>query len=142
MSSLIRQKLFSAIDALPSVAVPKTGSFALFLPANELHELGLLYLTYVLKERGEHVYYLGQSLPKEYLEDLLNHKHVTHLISAFTTNPDVEQLDDYLVELDEMAEGNGVKVLLTGYQFSQFEPKSVYRNIEIHESLKGLSASI
>jgi hypothetical protein len=46
------------------------------------------------------------------------------------------------VELDEMAEGNGVKVLLTGYQFSQFEPKSVYRNIEIHESLKGLSASI
>jgi len=142
MSSLIRQKLFSAIDSLPSVSVPKSGSYALFLPANELHELGLLYLTYVLKERGEHVYYLGQSLPKEYLEDLLNYKNVTHVISAFTTNPDVEQLDDYLVELDDMVEGKDVQVLLTGYLFSQFQPKSDYRNIEIFQSLKDLSASI
>jgi len=76
------------------------------------------------------------------LEDLLNYKNVTHLISAFTTNPDVEQLDDYLVELDDMVEGKDVQVLLTGYLFSQFQPKSDYRNIEIFQSLKDLSASI
>ena len=99
MSSLIRQKLFSAIDGLESPPKPKKGTYALFLPTNELHELGLLYLTYVLKERGEHVFYLGQSLPKEYLADLLNHQPVTHLISAFTTHPDVEQLEDYLTHL-------------------------------------------
>ncbi|MGB0194447.1 MAG: MerR family transcriptional regulator, partial [Schleiferiaceae bacterium] len=110
MSSLIRQKLFSAIDGLKSPANPKNGSYALFLPANELHELGLLYLTYVLKERGEHVFYLGQSLPKEYLEDLLNHQPITHLISAFTTHPDVEQMEDYLSELDLMVDRNSVKV--------------------------------
>jgi DNA-binding transcriptional MerR regulator len=142
MSSLIRQKLFSAIDSLESPAVPKHGTYALFLPTNELHELGLLYLTYVLKERGEHVFYLGQSLPKEYLQDLLNHQPVTHLISAFTTHPDVEQMEDYLTELDDMVELNSVKVHLTGYQFQQFHTELNWKNIQIHQSLKDLSAAV
>jgi len=41
-----------------------------------------------------------------------------------------------------MVEGKDVQVLLTGYLFSQFQPKSDYRNIEIFQSLKDLSASI
>jgi len=142
MSSLIRQKLFSAIDGLKSPANPKSGSYALFLPANELHELGLLYLTYVLKERGDHVFYLGQSLPKEYLEDLLSHQSITHLISAFTTHPDVEQMEDYLAELDQMVDRNSVKVHLTGHQFQQFDIKPRWKNIQIHQSLKDLSVSV
>jgi len=142
MSSLIRQKLFSAIDSLESPAIPKSGTYALFLPTNELHELGLLYLTYELKERGEHVFYLGQSLPKEYLQDLLNHQPVTHLISAFTTHPDVEQMEDYLTELDDMVEANSVKVHLTGYQFQQFHTEMSWKNIQIHQSLKDLSAAV
>lgn len=142
MSSLIRQKLFSAIDGLESPSKPKNGTYALFLPTNELHELGLLYLTYVLKERGEHVFYLGQSLPKEYLADLLNHQPVTHLISAFTTHPDVEQLEDYLTELDDMVDENSVKVHLTGYQFQQFNLNPRWKNIRIHESLRDLSESV
>jgi len=142
MSSLIRQKLFSAIDSLESPAIPNSGTYALFLPTNELHELGLLYLTYVLKERGEHVFYLGQSLPKEYLQDLLNHQPVTHLISAFTTHPDVEQMADYLTELDDMVEANSVKVHLTGYQFQQFHTEMSWKNIQIHQSLKDLSAAV
>lgn len=142
MSSLIRQKLFSAIDSLESPAIPNSGTYALFLPTNELHELGLLYLTYVLKERGEHVFYLGQSLPKEYLQDLLNHQPVTHLISAFTTHPDVEQMEDYLTELDDMVEENSVKVHLTGYQFQQFHTEMSWKNIQIHQSLKDLSAAV
>jgi DNA-binding transcriptional MerR regulator len=142
MSSLIRQKLFSAIDSLESPAIPNSGTYALFLPTNELHELGLLYLTYVLKERGEHVFYLGQSLPKEYLQDLLNHQPVTHLISAFTTHPDVEQMEDYLTELDDMVEANSVKVHLTGYQFQQFHTEMSWKNIQIHQSLKDLSAAV
>ena len=142
MSSLIRQKLFSAIDSLESPAIPNSGTYALFLPTNELHELGLLYLTYVLKERGEHVFYLGQSLPKEYLKDLLNNQPVTHLISAFTTHPDVEQMEDYLTELDDMVEANSVKVHLTGYQFQQFHTEMSWKNIQIHQSLKDLSAAV
>ena len=142
MSSLIRQKLFSAIDGLKSSAKPKSGSYALFLPANELHELGLLYLTYVLKERGEHVFYLGQSLPKEYLTDLLDKQDIDALVSVFTTHPDSEYLPEYLNNLAEIIGDRNIKVHLTGYQFASAQIKSLPDKLLIHNTLRELSDNI
>ena len=140
MSSMIRQKLYSALNELDAVDNGKT--FALFLPANELHEIGLLYLAYVLKERGERVIYLGQSLPKEYLTDLLDNQKVDALISVFTTNPDVEYLPEYLRDLDDLIHNRGIQVHLTGYQFNNFSENIFGDNIHIHSTLKDLTAHI
>jgi DNA-binding transcriptional MerR regulator len=140
MSSMIRQKLYSALDELSVGDSEKT--FALFLPANELHEIGLLYLAYVLKERGERVIYLGQSLPKEYLTDLLDNQKVDALISVFTTNPDVEYLPEYLRDLDDLIHDRGVEVHLTGYQFNDFSENKFGGNIHIYNTLKDLTAHI
>ena len=140
MSSMIRQKLYSALDELSVGDSEKT--FALFLPANELHEIGLLYLAYVLKERGERVIYLGQSLPKEYLTDLLDNQKVDALISVFTTNPDVEYLPEYLRDLDDLIHDRGVEVHLTGYQFNDFSENKFGGNIHIYNTLKDFTAHI
>ena len=140
MSSMIRQKLYSALDALKAGDSGKT--FALFLPANELHEIGLLYLAYVLKERGDKVFYLGQSLPKEYLTDLLDNQKVDALISVFTTNPDVEYLPEYMRDLDDLIHDRGVEVHLTGYQFNDFSENKFGGNIHIYNTLKDLTAHI
>jgi methanogenic corrinoid protein MtbC1 len=140
MSSMIRQKLYSALDELEVGESKKT--FALFLPANELHEIGLLYLAYVLKERGERVIYLGQSLPKEYLTDLLDNQKVDALISVFTTNPDVEYLPEYLRDLDDLIHDRGIQVHLTGYQFNDFSENIFGDNIHIYSTLKDLTAHI
>jgi DNA-binding transcriptional MerR regulator len=140
MSSMIRQKLYSALDELSVGDSEKT--FALFLPANELHEIGLLYLAYVLKERGERVIYLGQSLPKEYLTDLLDNQKEDALISVFTTNPDVEYLPEYLRDLDDLIHDRGVEVHLTGYQFNDFSENKFGGNIHIYNTLKDLTAHI
>jgi len=140
MSSMIRQKLYSALNELKAGDSGKT--FALFLPANELHEIGLLYLAYVLKERGERVIYLGQSLPKEYLTDLLDNQKVDALVSVFTTNPDVEYLPEYLRDLDDLIHDRGIQVHLTGYQFNDFSENTFGDNIHIYSTLKDLSAHI
>jgi len=140
MSSMIRQKLYSALDELKAGDSGKT--FALFLPANELHEIGLLYLAYVLKERGDRVFYLGQSLPKEYLTDLLDNQNVDALISVFTTNPDVEYLPEYLRDLDDLIHDRGVEVHLTGYQFNDFSENKFRDNIHIYSTLKDLTTHI
>ena len=140
MSSMIRQKLFSALNGLEAKDGEKT--FALFLPANELHEIGLLYLAYVLKERGDKVFYLGQSLPKEYLTDLLDNQSVDCLISVFTTNPDAEYLPEYLQDLNDLIQERSVQVHLTGFQFSDFGRNKFGDNIHIHKTLKDLSAAI
>lgn len=142
VSSLIRQKLFAAIDELVVPEKPKKGTYALFLPANELHEIGILYLAYVLKERGEHVFYLGQSLPKEYLSDLLDNKKVDYLISAFTTYPEKEDLPDFLVDLEELIHKRGVEAHLTGFQFDGIQQPEGTPNIHIYSTLKTLSESV
>ena len=142
VSSLIRQKIFAAIDALPAITNEKNGKYAIFLPANELHEIGVLYLAYILKERGEQVYYLGQSLPKEYLTDLLDNQPVDHLISCFTTHPELPELGNYLDELEELIVHKGIQVHLTGYVFSDFTPDRKFTNINIYGTLKELSEGL
>ncbi|MDG2110948.1 MAG: hypothetical protein P8J76_07945, partial [Schleiferiaceae bacterium] len=142
VSSLIRQKIYAAIDALPAIANENNGKYAIFLPANELHEIGVLYLAYILKERGEQVYYLGQSLPKEYLTDLLDNQPVDHLISCFTTHPEVPELGNYLDELEELIIHKGIQVHLTGHIFSEYTPEREFTNINIYGTLKELSAGL
>jgi len=142
VSSLIRQKIYAAIDALPAIANEKSGRYAIFLPANELHEIGVLYLAYLLKERGEQVFYLGQSLPKEYLTDLLDNQPIDHLISCFTTHPELPELGNYLDELEELIVHKGIQVHLTGYVFTDFEPEREFRNINIYGTLKELSEGL
>jgi MerR family transcriptional regulator, light-induced transcriptional regulator len=61
-SCIVRQKLISAIDQLPPASKAKP-LFLLFLPEAEHHELGLLFVYYLLKERGLPVLYLGANVP-------------------------------------------------------------------------------
>ncbi|MEQ1676271.1 MAG: MerR family transcriptional regulator, partial [Chitinophagaceae bacterium] len=58
VTNIIRQKLIAAIEAtMPPVKLNKTG--ILFLPEGEHHELGLLFMYYLLKAKGASVIYLG-----------------------------------------------------------------------------------
>ncbi|MBL7739714.1 MAG: MerR family transcriptional regulator [Chitinophagaceae bacterium] len=61
VTSIIRQKLIVAIDGVPISDNGKT--CLLFLPEGEHHELGLLFLHFLLKSHGEKVVYLGANVP-------------------------------------------------------------------------------
>jgi DNA-binding transcriptional MerR regulator len=62
VTNVIRQKLIIGIEtATPHVNLGQ--SILLFLPEGEHHELGLLYMYYMLKVRGIKVIYLGSNVP-------------------------------------------------------------------------------
>ncbi|MBL7743177.1 MAG: MerR family transcriptional regulator [Chitinophagaceae bacterium] len=61
VTSIIRQKLIVAIDQVPVSRDSET--CILFLPEGEHHELGLLFLHYLLKSQGKKVVYLGANVP-------------------------------------------------------------------------------
>lgn len=63
ISNMVRQKLISAIDNLRVSTGGLAKKVLLFLPENELHELGLLFFNYLLKNKGYKVIYLGQAVP-------------------------------------------------------------------------------
>ena len=71
-------------------------SFVLFLPANEMHELSLLYMNYFLRAKGERTIYLGQSVPHEDLRYLTGTAMRQHIFITVLTNspsvPDVTAL--------------------------------------------------
>lgn len=98
ISNLIRQKLISEIDKL---SIPKTDvpPIMLFLPEHEWHELGLLYYQFLLRFKGLHTIYLGQSLPFESAMDCIRTLKPKALITSWLTSVEDEFMVKYFQQL-------------------------------------------
>ena len=84
VSNLIRQKLLVGIDKVkPGVLRPITA--LLFLPAGEHHELGLLFIYYLLKSHGVTVLYLGANVPLKDVEAVAGLKNPDFLYTHLTS---------------------------------------------------------
>jgi DNA-binding transcriptional MerR regulator len=84
ISNLVRQKLIAAIDSVPLTSSPNARIATLFLPENELHEIGLLFLNYLLRHRGYKTVYLGQALPLGDLPRILEISNTDILIASMS----------------------------------------------------------
>jgi len=82
ISNLVRQKLIVAIDELIIHSHPDPKKFLMFLPEGELHELGLLFFSYLIRKRGHEVIYFGQWVP---LNDLVEASTVIQFHYLFTS---------------------------------------------------------
>lgn len=123
ISHLVRQKLIVAIDGLP--LAPKTSKrVLLFLPENELHELGLLFYHYISKKDGFRTYYLGQSVPYNDLKSVIGAHQPAIIVSSFTTVPQANSLDAYLNRL--ATDFPETTILVSGHVLKKIknEPKS------------------
>lgn len=84
ISNLIRQKIIVAIDGLIPANPIREEKVVLFLPDGELHELSLLYYSYLLKAAGYRMIYLGQSVPYEDLKRVFEIHQPKLLLSVLT----------------------------------------------------------
>ena len=101
ISYLIKQKLLINTEKVQVLEPTKTDKvFVLYLPMNEIHELGLMYLNYEIILNGYKTIYLGESVPTESLKDLLKYFDNTTFVTYMTVEPDKEHVDAYLKELD------------------------------------------
>ncbi len=100
ISYLIKQKVLVNTEKLQvKDAVREDRFFVLFLPLNEVHELGLMYLNYEILSHGYRSVYLGESVPTESLLDIRRFfKNVTY-VSYFTVEPTVEAALAYVNDL-------------------------------------------
>jgi methanogenic corrinoid protein MtbC1 len=88
VSNIIRQKLIVGTETVVShLKVDQTG--LLFMPEGEFHELGLLFIQYLLKSRGISVLYLGANVPIEDVECIIKAKNPDFLYTHLTSvSPD------------------------------------------------------
>lgn len=114
ISNLIRQKIIVAIDGQVSKQRPNGRTYMLFLPEGELHEISLLFASYIIRARYNRVIYLGQSLPFSELEFAYNVHRPDYIFSAFTSVPSNHEVQPYV---DRMVKAfPNAHLLLTGYQ--------------------------
>lgn len=118
VSNLIRQKLIVAIDSQVSSGGNHAKSFMLFLPEGELHELGLLFFTYLIKKRGHRIIYLGQSVPIDDLISVYRIRPVDFLLTAFVSSINgnngktfIQKLSDEIAKSMVYISGNQTKFI-------------------------------
>ncbi len=114
ISNLIRQKLMVAIDSQYSTLSEEARKYMLFLPDGELHELNLLFASYLIKARQNKVIYLGQAMP---MNDLLMAHEVykpDYMLTVLTTRPSNMSALEYLNKLSE--EFPETQILVSGSQ--------------------------
>ncbi len=130
-SNIIRQKLIVAIDGSFSHS-PRPARFLLFLPKGETHELGLLYVYYLLRSRGFEVIYLGGNMPLEQAAAILAQRKVDyvfmHLVKAVGND---KKFIDEMVTLFTR-----IPILISGAATERFAQLQLPRQIELITSLE------
>ena len=114
ISHLIRQKIIVAIDGQVVKADRSSSKYMLFLPEGELHELSLLFSSYIIKSRNHKVIYLGQSLPLQDLNEAYSMHKPNYIMTVVTSTPGQDLIQDYVDRL--ASKFPEATLLFSGYQ--------------------------
>lgn len=100
ISYLIKQKLLINTEKLQLLEPTKTEKiFILYLPINEIHELGLMYLNYEILLNGYKTIYLGESLPTNSLKDIKTYFDNITYVCYMTVEPDKSEINNYVKQI-------------------------------------------
>ena len=113
VSNMLKQRLFSAINKLPLPEENSSLQFVLFLPPNELHELSLLYMHFLLRRNQHDCVYLGQSVPLEDLVLFTEKQKKIIFIGYSTVYPEEEKFNKYMNDLQDLAMGKNEMLFVT-----------------------------
>jgi len=101
--ALIKQKILVNTEKLQfSTPTNNSKTFVLYLPDNEIHELGLMFLNYEILSKGYKAIFLGQSIPICSLKDLMRLYDNIVFVSYFTVQPDKENIRAYLKDFHDL----------------------------------------
>jgi methanogenic corrinoid protein MtbC1 len=112
--------------------------FVLYLPENEIHELGLMYLNYEILLNGYKTIYLGESVPIESLKFMKNYFDNIIYVSYLTVQPTKDNLNDYLNEFTtEILDANS-QIWFLGRMTEFIDTKNLSDNISVFNSISDL----
>jgi hypothetical protein len=136
ITSLVKQKIHAMCENLQQNSTRRTDRrFVLFLPDNEIHELGLLYLQYEVLNNGFQCVFLGQSVPIESLSNLIDIGEPITFISYFTIEPAQDKIESYLNTFNsEIIENIDSELWILGYQV-QFISDEIPDKMRIFSSI-------
>lgn len=127
ITHLIKQKVISNTEQF-QIQAPTNHSkvFILYLPYNEIHELGLLYLNYEIAAHGYKCIYLGESVPVESLESFTELQEQLVFVSYFTVEPKKDAINSYVSSINaQVLQKNRAELWLLGRMTKYIDPKVI-----------------
>jgi MerR family transcriptional regulator, light-induced transcriptional regulator len=132
VTNIIRQKLISGIESTSThLNINKT--VLLFLPEGEHHELGLLFMHYMLKNRGAKILYVGANVPLSDIEFVTKLKKPDILYTHLTS---VSQNFNFEKFLTKISLKLPVQPMIVSGYLSQHYKKKPPSNISLKKSLQ------
>ena len=131
VSNIFRQKIIAEIDKL-KIYNEKGKTILFFLPDNELHELSLLFYSYLAQKSGYNVVYLGQFIPLEDLESIHLNLETDYIFTAFINPLSKEELENALFQIKNVFQQQ--KMFVTGWQIKYHMP-NLPRNVKVISNL-------
>lgn len=133
ISMLIKQKIIENI-ALLEPGNTNSDLYVLFLPENEIHDLGLLYLNYELTFYKQKTIYIGPSLAIKDLNYLLEIHPNPKFISYLTVYP--REVANFINEFEaELCKGHPRELNLLGARIQSLDSTSQPPHIKIFKSI-------
>jgi len=143
ISYLIKQKLLNNTEIVQSIApIYDDKIFILYLPMNEIHDLGLMYLNYEIINHGYKSIYLGESVPLDSLKDMKKYFDNITYICYSTVEPNKDIINDYIKQIKDEILDETSNLWLIGRMTQNIDPKLISEKISTFNSIKELVETI
>lgn len=121
ISNLLRQKIIAKIDIEMSNAKPHKDKIIFFLPEDEMHELGLLFYSFIARKKGYEVIYLGASVPTSDLVEIQRITNAKAMFSAYVSARVKEELEEMFNHFSDTFPT--LHFYITGLQIKELNPE-------------------
>lgn len=143
ISYLIKQKILINTEKLQILPASKTDKlFVLYLPSNEIHELGLMYLNYEILLNGYKTIYLGESVPTSSLLDVKKYFDNIVFVCYTTVEPNRIEINDYIADLKSKLLGDETELWLLGRMTEHISAKNHSNKMQIFNSIDAFSQKL
>ena len=139
ITSLIKQKILINTEKLQMIEPSnKSKIFVLYLPEEEIHEIGLLYINFEVILHGYHSIYLGPTVPLDSLVDITKYHENLHFISYFTVSPTKDKVVDYIEEFKVKIDQKSNRLWILGQQAKHLQEANLPKNVALFSSIQEL----
>ena len=138
ITNLIKQKIHIQTELLQKEYIPQHNNkvFVLYLPEDEIHELGILFLNYFILNHGYRTIFLGQSLQTESLETLLSFNGHLCFVTYLTVEPNKDIIDHYVDDFfNKILKDSNSHLAIMGPQQVYLDMSTLPKNIHIFKTV-------
>ena len=139
ISYLIKQKLLITTEKLQyQQNIKKDKVFVLYLPKNEIHYLGLMYLNYEIQLHGYKTIYLGESVPTSSLQDVKKYFNNITYLCYMTVEPNASAINGYIKEIKTEILTDNSNFWIIGKMVENIEANLVNEKITVFTSIQDI----